>query len=100
MVPTFAEEGGEAPLRGKFFRVFEFVKQNKPQKGDETMMNYLNSLYVQLMTSINSLKSEKGQGLVEYALILVLIAIVVIATLTVLGNKTNNVFSNIGSAIN
>jgi len=64
------------------------------------MMNYLNSLYVQLITSINSLKSEKGQGLVEYALILVLIAIVVIAIMTTLGQKTNNVFSAVASAIN
>jgi pilus assembly protein Flp/PilA len=63
-------------------------------------MNYLNSLYVQLITSINSLKSEKGQGLVEYALILVLIAIVVIAIMTTLGQKTNNVFSAVASAIN
>jgi pilus assembly protein Flp/PilA len=36
-----------------------------------------------------------GQGLVEYALILVLIAIVVIGTLTALGNQTNNVFAEV-----
>ena len=41
-------------------------------------MNFLNSLYVQLITCIAPLKNKKGQGLVEYALILVLIAIVVI----------------------
>jgi pilus assembly protein Flp/PilA len=64
------------------------------------MMNFLNSLYVQLITSINSLKSEKGQGLVEYALILVLIAIVVIAVLTTLGEKTCTVLSTVGSALN
>ena len=63
------------------------------------MMNYLNSLYVQLITSINSLKSEKGQGLVEYALILVLIAIVVIAVLTTLGQRTCTTFSTVGSAL-
>ena len=63
-------------------------------------MNFLNSLYVQLITSINSLKSEKGQGLVEYALILVLIAIVVIAMLYRLGGKTCNIFSQVNSAIN
>ena len=61
------------------------------------MMNYFNSLYVQLMTS---LKDERGQGLVEYALILVLIAIVVIAVLTTLGGKTCNVFSEVSNAIN
>jgi len=38
---------------------------------------------------------EEGQGLVEYALILVLVAIVVIAILTILGPTIGNVFSNI-----
>ena len=38
---------------------------------------------------------EKGQGLVEYALILVLIAVVVIAILVVLGPIIGNVFSDI-----
>jgi pilus assembly protein Flp/PilA len=38
---------------------------------------------------------EEGQGLVEYALILVLVAVVVIAILTVLGPAIGNVFSNI-----
>ncbi len=41
--------------------------------------------------------SEKGQGLVEYALIIVLIAIVVIAGLTLLGPEINSVFSRIVS---
>ncbi|MDD2583085.1 MAG: Flp family type IVb pilin [Desulfuromonadaceae bacterium] len=64
------------------------------------MMDFLNSLYVRLITSFSMLKNEKGQGLVEYALILVLIAIVVIAVLTILGQKTCTVFSTVGSAIN
>ena len=38
---------------------------------------------------------EKGQGLVEYALILVLVAVVVIAILTLLGPAIGNVFSQI-----
>jgi pilus assembly protein Flp/PilA len=38
---------------------------------------------------------EKGQGLVEYALILVLVAIVVIVILAVLGPAIGAVFSNI-----
>ena len=40
-------------------------------------------------------QDEEGQGLVEYALILVLVAIVVIAILTLLGPAIGNVFSNI-----
>lgn len=38
---------------------------------------------------------EKGQGLVEYALILVLVAIVVLVILVLLGPTVGNVFSNI-----
>ena len=42
---------------------------------------------------------EKGQGLVEYALILVLVAVVVIAVLTLLGPLVSNVFSKINSGL-
>jgi len=42
---------------------------------------------------------EEGQGLVEYALILVLVAVVVIIILALLGPAIGNVFSNIISAI-
>jgi len=41
----------------------------------------------------------EGQGLAEYALILVLIAIVVIGILTVLGGKVSQVFSSINSGL-
>jgi len=42
---------------------------------------------------------ESGQGLVEYALILVLVAVVVIVILAVLGPTIGKVFSNIIRAI-
>lgn len=42
---------------------------------------------------------EKGQGLVEYALILVLVAIVVIAALMILGPIIGNVFSKLNSSL-
>ncbi len=42
---------------------------------------------------------EDGQGLVEYALILVLIAIVVIGILTLLGGRVSEVFSSINSGL-
>ncbi len=41
------------------------------------------------------LPNEEGQGLVEYALIIVLVAIVVITVLTLLGNQLQNVFNRI-----
>lgn len=46
-------------------------------------------------TAMLFLPREEGQGLVEYALILVLVAIVVIAILLLLGPVVGNVFSNI-----
>jgi pilus assembly protein Flp/PilA len=42
---------------------------------------------------------EKGQGLVEYALILVLVSIVVIVVLAILGPSISNIFQNIISAL-
>ena len=43
--------------------------------------------------------TEKGQGLVEYALILTLVAIVVIAVLMVLGPAIGKVFSSINKSL-
>ena len=45
------------------------------------------------------LPREEGQGLVEYALILVLVAIVVIAILTIMGPAIGNIFSVIVAAL-
>ncbi len=42
---------------------------------------------------------EKGQGLVEYALILVLVAIVVIVILSIMGPAIGNIFSNIVNSL-
>ncbi len=42
---------------------------------------------------------QKGQGLVEYALILVLVALVVIAVLTVLGPTIGNAFTRVNSSL-
>ncbi len=43
--------------------------------------------------------AESGQGMVEYALVLVLIALVVIVILTTVGHQVNNVFSNISHGL-
>jgi pilus assembly protein Flp/PilA len=45
------------------------------------------------------MSDEKGQGLVEYALILVLVAIVVIGVLTTMGTSVQAVFQQIVDAL-
>jgi len=42
---------------------------------------------------------EKGQGLVEYAIIIALIAIVVIAIMMTLGAKVNNTFNSMSNSL-
>ena len=42
---------------------------------------------------------ERGQGLVEYAIILALVAIVVIAVMRLLGPKIGNTFSTINNSL-
>jgi len=45
------------------------------------------------------LRRQEGQGMVEYALILVLVSIVVIVVLLTMGNQIKNVFSNVTCAL-
>ena len=44
-------------------------------------------------------RDERGQGLAEYALILALIAVVVIAAVTLLGTQIDAILSAIANAI-
>ena len=44
-------------------------------------------------------RSQKGQGLAEYALILSLIAVVVIAVLLFMGGNIKTILSTIGAAL-
>ena len=43
--------------------------------------------------------AERGASLVEYALLVALIAVVCIAAVTVLGNNASNKFSAVGSSV-
>ncbi|MFN4180090.1 MAG: Flp family type IVb pilin [Armatimonadota bacterium] len=45
------------------------------------------------------IKEEEGQTLVEYGLLVALIALVVIAALTVLGRKVANTFNTINETL-
>ena len=60
-------------------------------------------MLTQMIAMVNGLvagsKREEGQGLAEYALILVLIAIVVIGALTALGGQIDTVLQSITTGL-
>ncbi len=67
------------------------------------MSDLMLQTWVRLQTLVAAAKAaardEEGQGLVEYALILVLVSVVCIALLTTVGSQANNVFSTISSSL-
>lgn len=63
------------------------------------MQSNLIILYQKGLTNMLFALKEKGQGLVEYAIILALIAIVVIAVMGILGKKVNNTFNSISNSL-
>jgi pilus assembly protein Flp/PilA len=44
-------------------------------------------------------EGQEGQGLVEYALIIALVAVVVIGTLVLLGPQISSIFHNLNSSL-
>jgi pilus assembly protein Flp/PilA len=48
---------------------------------------------------LGRLREEEGQGLVEYALILVLVAVAAVAGLTLLGGSLSSLFQTVASSI-
>lgn len=48
---------------------------------------------------MNLTKYDRGQGLVEYAVILLLVAIVVIVAVKGIGSNTNDLYSSFNSAL-
>jgi Flp pilus assembly pilin Flp len=64
--------------------------------GDNHMLN----LFINMKLAFAGLLDEdEGQGLTEYALILVFIAIVAILALTFLGTTVSNVLSTVGKSV-
>ncbi len=55
--------------------------------------------FVRVLAGLYLPEEREGQGLVEYALILVLVAIVVFVLLALLGGTINNVYSRISNSL-
>jgi pilus assembly protein Flp/PilA len=54
---------------------------------------------IEVIRMLDRRRQQCGQGMVEYALILVLVSIVVIVILLTMGNQIQNVFSNVVAAL-
>ena len=56
-------------------------------------------MFTKMMVTLNAymtgLQQEEGQGLAEYALIIVLVSIAVVAALGLVGDEINSVFTSI-----
>jgi pilus assembly protein Flp/PilA len=75
----------------------EAVKQDRNlQFGKKEVNSQMLNLYWKLRSLTTR---QEGQGMVEYALILVLVSIVVIVILLTMGNQIKNVFSNVVAAL-
>ena len=64
------------------------------------MKNAFLKLYVKARVTLASLKKEDGQDLVEYALVVALVAFAATAGMTKLATGINLAFSNIAATLN
>ena len=60
------------------------------------MQNFLLKQYVRMQTFLSD---ERGQDLIEYALVVALIAFAATAGMNTVANKINTAFSNIGNKL-
>lgn len=60
----------------------------------------LTNLFVKATTKFNGfVKEEEGQGMVEYGLIIALVAVIAIAGLVLIGPKLSTMFTNISNSL-
>ena len=56
-------------------------------------------MYNKLMVKMATLRNDEGASMVEYALLVVLIAIVAITAITLAGKEVSSTFSEIASSL-
>jgi pilus assembly protein Flp/PilA len=99
--------GGPTPMRHIAVAAWQgSSSRGPPRLGRMTLTPWIATLFHSASDRLHAIcrrpvlpSDERGQGMVEYALILVLIAVVVIVILTVVGNQVSNVFSNVSSGL-
>ena len=63
------------------------------------MLSYVSNFAARLIARFGRGRSQLGQGMVEYALILVMVSVVVIVILITQGGTMVNMFSNISTSL-
>ena len=63
------------------------------------MNNMILKAFVKMQTLKAQLKDEQGQDLIEYALVVALIAFAAVAGMNAVATKINNAFNTIGSML-
>ena len=62
-------------------------------------MTRINETVLQVIARLQAARGEEGQGLVEYGLILALIAVLAVAAVTALGGSINDTLGNVADAL-
>jgi len=79
------------------------TRTGRRQAGQKPVVQENGGEFAEMLSLYMKLRSlttrQEGQGMVEYALILVLVSIVVIVILLTMGNQIKNVFSNVVAAL-
>jgi Flp pilus assembly pilin Flp len=68
---------------------FESLSSKEKEPVARTLQNVWQNLW----------NDESGQDIAEYAVMLAVILVIVVGTIRLIGSNANNVFSNVGSAI-
>jgi Flp pilus assembly pilin Flp len=71
--------------------MYQFVKKEEPDVESIRTMNKSGKM--------TNLKSEEGQDIAEYAVMLAVILVIVVGTIRMIGSNANNVFSQVASSI-
>ena len=88
-------------LRSQLFQC-RFLASIRPDRAPRwrARLRYILNAVPNLVWKLRLLLSQRAQGMVEYALILVLVAIVVIVALTTMGTAISSKFSQITAGLN
>jgi pilus assembly protein Flp/PilA len=68
-------------------------------KGEKAMLRIQAELYSRFMSMRDRLERQEGQALVEYALILALIAVVTIAVLQAIGVNVSKILNKVSTSL-